>query len=129
MGNGNISFEIEGVKHSLFFGMVATEIIEELSVKAANENKLGSQINNLKAFAYVVFGGLCNKADSMDVQRPEFTEAYIIADAIWLDQELSTKIYKTWEESKPCVELMKRIGTAPDKKKDEVKPKPRTGKK
>lgn len=127
MGNGIIDFEIEGVTHSLFFGMVATEIIEGLSIKAAKEGELGAKIDNLKAFAYVVYGGLCNKADSIDIQRPEYTEAYMIADAVWIDQELSTKIYKTWEESKPCIELMKRIGTMPDKKKDEVKPKRKTG--
>lgn len=123
MGNGNISFEIEGVTHSLFFGMVATEIITNMSVEAA---KVG-EVDNVKAFAYIIYGGLCNKADSQLRQRPEFEIAYMIADNICSDDDLSAKVYSAWQDSKPCIELMKKLNGNEPKKKDEVKPKRKTG--
>jgi hypothetical protein len=123
MGNGNISFEIEGVTHSLFFGMVATEMITGFSVNAAR----AGTVDDLQAFAYIIYGGLCNKADSRLEQRPEFENVYMIADAIYSDKELASRIYSEWENSKPCIEMRKKLGLDTDKKKAEEKPKRKTG--
>lgn len=116
MSNARVTFEVEGVKHSLYFGMVATEIITGKSVKAA----ASKEKNDLKSFAYIVFGGLCNAADLKDEDRPEFEDAYLLTESIAGDDELSAKIYQSWSESKPYVELMTKLNGI--KKKAEVKP-------
>lgn len=124
MSNARITFEVEGNVYSLYFGMVATQIISEKSVKTVKNSKV-EKVDNIKAFAYIIYGGLCNDADSRDIERPEFTEAYQIADSIVGNDELTTRIYSTWENSKPYTELLAKLGI--DKKKEEIKPIKKTG--
>lgn len=116
MNNARVTFEVEGVKHSLYFGMVATEIISDKSYEMA---KKGIK-DGLKSLAYIIFGGLCNYAESKDQDHPEFEEAYLIAELICKDVELCDKIQSTWTESKPYEELMNRLSSL--KKKADVKP-------
>lgn len=119
MGNAKVIFVLEGVSHSLYFGMVATELIEANSIKAANANEK----SNMKSFAYIVHAGMCNQAELKDLPYPEFEEAYLIAESICKDEELCAKIQSTWTESKPYKELMDRLNEG--KKKAEVKEKPK----
>jgi len=108
------TFEIEGVKHSLYFGMVATEIILAKSVKYA-ESK---DPHGIKSTAEIIYGGLCNNADLSDIDRPTFEEAYLIAESIISDEQLIKDILSAWTESKPYVSLMERLNG--DKKKAET---------
>jgi len=114
-GNGKISFEIEGVKHSLYFGMTATEIIANSSVTAISKG----EVTDIKAFAYILFGGMCNFADCIDEVRPKFQDAYFLAEQIANENEITADIYKAWNESKPKEELLKRLNAV--KKKAEQK--------
>ena len=104
-GNGKISFEIEGVKHSLYFGMTATEIIANSSITAINKG----EVTDLKAFAYILFGGMCNFADSIDEVRPKFNDAYMLAEQISNEDQITKDIYDAWNGSKPKDELLKRL--------------------
>lgn len=119
MSNARVTFEVEGVKHSLYFGMIATEIITDKSVEMA---KKGVK-DNLKSLAYIVFGGLCNTAESREQEYPEFEDAYLLAESICRDLELCEKIQSAWTDSKPYVEMMDRLNGL--KKKAEVKPRPK----
>lgn len=115
MTNSIISFDVDGIGYSLYFGMVATEIISQKSIQAAE----GGEINDIKAFAYIVYGGLCNHDDLHDRQRSSFQEAYIIAESIASDDKLTMKIYSVWSDSKPNKDLLERLNGT--KKKVEVK--------
>lgn len=124
MSNPRITFEVGGVKHSLYFGMVATEIISEKSVKAAASKEKSS----IKSFAYIVYGGLCNSADTKDEDRPEFEDAYLLAESIATDNDLCAKIQEAWTDSKPHQQLMERLNSLNKKKADpKVKPSRTTG--
>lgn len=111
-------FEIEGKKHSLYFGMVATEIFANKSIKVAGEPK--STEAQLKSFSYLIYGGLCNQADRRDVARPNFEEAYDLTMLI-LEQgeELQTNIWAAWSETKPSKAMMNALpkDTSEGKKK------------
>ncbi|SMC45726.1 hypothetical protein [Pedobacter africanus] len=107
MSNPRITFEVEGVKYSLYFGMVATQIITEKSIKAA----ASQEKSNVKSFAYILFGGLCNAAELVDEANPDFEQAYLLAEVIAGDDDLTSKIYSAWQESKPHKELMDRLNS------------------
>lgn len=125
MSNARITFEVEGVKHSLYFGMVATQIISDKSIKAA----ASGDVNNVKAFAYIIFGGICNQCELKDEQYPEFEEAYLIAELISADDELTSRIYSTWQDSKPYKELMDRLNSGKKKAGGNQNKRLKTGKK
>lgn len=99
-------FEIEGKKHTLYFGMVATQIVAEKSVNVAYLNPKDPDVQ-IKTFAYIVYGGLCNQADRKDFMRPNFEEAYDLTVSI-LEQgeELQTNIWNAWSESKPAKAML-----------------------
>lgn len=107
-------FEIEGTKHSLYFGMVATQIVAERSLSMVDSP------DNIKAFAYIVHGGLCNQADRQDRQRPLFETSYDLAiEIIEQGDELQTQLYNAWAETKPAKKMLDLL---PSKKKAVKKP-------
>lgn len=118
-----ITFQIEGVTHSLYFGMAAIEVfskksVAELGVLAKENPKtpLDKLIADpVKSFAYVVYAGLCNDADIKEVQRPSFEQAYEVADAIMYEAEqLQSDIFTCFKESRAHKALIERL--KPEKK-------------
>lgn len=110
MTNGRVQFEIDKVKRSLYFGMIATQIFTEKAAKVAVKEV---ETNDVKTFAYLVYAGLCNQMDLLDMPYPTFEQAYELTEKI-LQQgdELQTTIYKTWEESKPAKDMMAKLPKA-----------------
>jgi len=110
MGNGKVQFEIDGIKRSLYFGMVATQIFAEKGFKLAEK---GLENNNVKSFAYLVYAGLCNQADLLDNAYPTFEQAYELTERI-IEQgeELQTSIFNAWSESKAAQNMLDKIPKA-----------------
>lgn len=130
MTNGKVSFEIEGIKRSLYFGMVATEIFAQKAVKTSLNP---SDSNNIKAFAYLVYAGLCNQADLLDNAYPKFDDAYQLTERI-IEQgeELQMLIYDTWAASKPAKNVLDKLPKpvqelTPSGKKKELSKTPKIG--
>lgn len=93
-----IDFEIKGEKYSLYFGMLATEIIGNMAFEAVASKDTG----NIKMFAIVVYGGLCNRAEMSLKSKPSFEEAYLLTNEILQQpEELQSKIYSAWHDSEP----------------------------
>lgn len=115
------NFEIEGQKYTLYFGMVATQIIAEKSAKHAVDGEL----DNFKAFAYIIYGGLCNQADRVDDNRPLFDVAYDLAELIsQQDEAVQIGIFEAWKNTKPAQAMLDLLPKQADSKK---KVKPKTG--
>lgn len=116
-------FEIEGKKYSLFFGMVATEIMARKSVNLVGLDDKSEEAR-LKTFSYLVYGGLCNQADRKDISRPPYEEAYDLAMAIiGHSDELQTNIWNTWAETRPAKVMLDKLPkptTEDGKKKEEA---------
>lgn len=112
MSSARITIEVEGVKHSLYFGMLAVEMIAKKSVEAAAKG----EADDLKSFAHIIHAGMCNHADMKDFDRPSFEEAYIIAESLASDEEQSKLISDAWINSKPHKELIERLSGIGKKK-------------
>lgn len=113
MSSGLISFDINGVSHSLFFGMVATQIFAE---KGVNEVGLLSErgekkADDVKAFACIVYAGACNQADRQDRQRPSFSDCYDLTEQILMEgEDLQEQIFSCFRESRPTQNMYDRLG-------------------
>jgi len=105
---GKYSFNIDGVEHSVWFGMTSVNIFQRLSTQQL-ELQGNGELDNNTSYATLIYAGLCNNADVKMVNRPSFERAYEIAEAILDDEKLQTEIYKVWEESKPVKEMMDRL--------------------
>lgn len=148
MTNGKVSFDIDGVKRSLYFGMVATQIFKEkagrnaiqqeqerqeleksLGKGRANEEWLKlveerKSSEDLKAFVFIVFGGLCNQAHLRGDNYPTYEQAYELSERIlYLDKtgEIQTLIYTTWAESQPAKDMIEQLPKAVEEVKTRKK--------
>jgi len=115
-GNGKISFEIEGVKHSLYFGMTAAEIIAEKTYLHLSKGKIPA----MTSVAYIVYGGLCNQADRTDSDRPEYEQAYEIAEHLASDDELGQKVVSCYTESQASKTLLDRLNAGKKKAEENL---------
>ncbi len=113
MSNGKISFEIEGEKISLYFGMTAAEIIAEKTFLHLSKGKMPA----MTSVAYIVYGGLCNQADRTDADRPDYELAYDIAEFLAGNDELGQKVVACYTESHASKTLLDKLNA--DKKKAE----------
>lgn len=123
MSEARITFEVEidGVKerHTCYFGMTATQIIAEKSIKLSQSG----EADPIKSFAYILYGGLCNNADMNDFDRPAFHEAYSLTEKVLsASVDIQNSIYSAWENSKPHQDLLKTF-KALNKGKKKVDPK------
>jgi hypothetical protein len=118
MTNPRIDIEIQGVTHSLYFGMSAIQIfseksIHELQLLSAQNPKTPLdklQADPVKSFAYVVYGGLCNTADINEQQRPTFTECYEIAENIlYEDEAVQKSVFDCFNNSRAHKALKERL--------------------
>lgn len=148
MTNGKVSFDIDGVKRSLYFGMVATQIFKEKAGRNAIqqaheleelEKSIGKAKANeewiklveerkssedLKAFVFIVFGGLCNHAHLRGDNYPTYEQAYELSERIlYLDKtgEIQTLIYTTWAESQPAKDMIEQLPKAVEEVKTRKK--------
>jgi len=110
-GNGKISFEIEGVKHSLYFGMTAAEIV---ATKTIERFEIG-KVPGITGLAYLVFAGLCNHADRTDSDRPEYELAYEIAEYLAENDDLGKKVVEAYTESQASKTLLDRLNAGKKK--------------
>lgn len=118
MGNGRISFEIEGTKHTLYFGMSAIEIFSRksvLEVERLAKEYPKTPINDLKAdsvksFTYMIYAGLCNQADIKEQDRPSFEDAYELSENIlYQGEELQANIFNCFNESRANQLLQEKL--------------------
>jgi len=112
MSTAKISFEVEGVKHSLYFGVLASRLFREKLdeiVKRKKEAGINPAPESEQSFAAIMYGALCNQADIDEVLRPTFAKAYELMEAIAGDDELTMRIYKAWEEAKPNEALINLV--------------------
>lgn len=108
MTNGKVSFEIDGIKRSLYFGMVATEIVEKKTFAISNAGEVN--LSGIRAFSYIIYGGLCNQAELMDNPYPKFDDAYELTEKIVEQgEELQSLIYNTWANTKPGKDMLARL--------------------
>lgn len=110
MSNGKISFELGNQQHSLHFGMSAVRIFATKC--EAEATRLGKEeiIDQIKAFAYLVYAGLCNHADAKDESRPSFDFAYELTEEILSQpEELQISIWNCYNESRAGKELNEKL--------------------
>lgn len=112
MSSARITIEVNGVKYPLYFGMVAVEMIVKKSVEAAAKG----EADDLKSFAQIVHAGMCNSADMNDIDRPSFSDSYIIAEEVASDEDQSKLISDAWINSKPHKDLIERLSGGNKKK-------------
>lgn len=113
--------------HTLHFGMTATRIWQEKceeEVKRLN----GEKADSIKAFAFLVYAGLCNYQDTLDESNyPTFSEAYAIAeDFLFMDEKVQNDIWTCFENSragKPLLGALAKL-TENEQKKSEVEKNP-----
>lgn len=117
-------FEIEGTKHSLYFGMAHKEIIENLSIYAVGN---GITINDFTGLVFLVHAGRCNYADTKLLGRPEYEDSYAIAEKLVKDVKTVESMYSVWKECEAGKELMAKLPQDNGKKKGVTKEKVATG--
>lgn len=126
MASAKISFEIEGVSHTLYFGMSSVGIFQKRSateymllVNSGIETPEKGDFDEIKSFANLIYSGLCNQADILDEQRPPFIEAYELTEAISIIPGLAERISEVWNESRPVKDMIDRLKdkTAKEEKK------------
>lgn len=116
MTSAKLSFEINGILYTLYFGIESTRIFQERAAKevllliaSGIEKPTESDLNQLKLLANLIYSGLCNMADINDEQRPSFIDAYSLAEMISVNTELIEKINNVWEQSQPVKEMLDRL--------------------
>lgn len=113
--NHIIHIEIEGNKHTLYFGMRAVIIFEQKCYEENLRINNGSlfdddgeikkdlrDIDEIKLFCYCIYAGLCNEADRKDDMFPDFSFAYDLANEIieTKDAELQNNIWSAFRNSR-----------------------------
>lgn len=123
-GNGIVKFEIEGVNHTLYFGMKAVSIfinksneellrINEEIIRLNSEKSEGEElipmlpIDETKAVVYAVYGGMCNHAERYELPYPKYVDAYDLTEKILLDKDKSIQadIWETFQNSRASADL------------------------
>lgn len=116
-GTAKMEFEIEGVKHSLYFGMTSTYIFQQKSfeevarMEAQGIKADADNVDKIKTFAYVVYSGACNWADLNDLQRPKYSDIYMLVEKILSkeNEAIQVSIWETWNNSLPVAEMLERL--------------------
>lgn len=135
--NGIVSFEIEGVNHTLYFGMKAVSIfvnksneellkVNEEIIKLNTEKSEDEElipllpIDETKAVVFAVYGGMCNQAERYDLPYPKYVDAYDLTEKILLseDKNIQVNIWETFQDSRAGEGLFKLLN--PVKKEDEA---------
>jgi hypothetical protein len=79
--NGIVKVQIGKVEHTLLFGMKAIMIYSEKHLNELNRNpNKDAIIDEFKSFSYIVYAGLCNYAESQDLEYPTFENAYSLTE-------------------------------------------------
>ncbi len=121
--NNRHTFKVNEIEHTVLFGMVAQEIFQLKSIEEAikaNERGETQKVEQFKTFVIMVYAGLCNNADRIDVNRPSFTQAYDIAEGV--ESEDQKLIYEAFANSQPIQTMLEKLGVSA-KSEDEVKKK------
>lgn len=134
MASAKLNIEVGGKSYGLYFGMASTRIFQERSaleykrlVDSGIKEPTQADFDPYKTFAFVIHSGLCNMADILDEQRPEFIDSYALSEDISRDAGLCETINRVWSESQPVVEMLEKLNSSLEaEKKSQVKP---TGKK
>ena len=115
--------DIDGVG-TLFFGNRAKFIFtkrcqEQVEAEGANPDN----IDPVKAFANLVYAGMCNWADVCDLKNPTYQDAYITADnIISMGNEAQGLVYKAFAESKAGRDVLALLPKTGEKKSEPIKP-------
>jgi len=135
MASAKLTFEVEGISHTLYFGMASVRLFEEraaieymLLVQSGIERPEMGDFDPIKSLANLLYSGLCNMADINDEQRPKFMDAYSLAESIWHNQELCENINRVWTESQPVKEMRDKLNSSTDHE-EKKNPKRKSGKK
>lgn len=113
---GRISFELNGVSHTLHFGMLSAQIFAEKGVKEVliqqdgDENKDVKEASASKTLATIIHAGACNYAEIAEIKYPTFAESYDLMEQICLTGlDLQNDIFKCWNESRPTIDMLDRL--------------------
>jgi hypothetical protein len=131
--NGICEVEINGVKHTLLFGMRSVMIFQEKSLAAVLKLNEGLEdkskwkdIDPIKQLNYLFYAGLCNYAESKDLEFPSFESCYTLVDELLAQpnaDELSVKIFNTFKDSRAGTKLIELLTPKTEEAKEEVKKK------
>lgn len=127
--NGIVSIELEGVKHTLLFGMKAIRIFSEKTSQEIQRqnatiedvNEWNFQIEENKSFIYLVYAGLCNYAESNDLEYPSYQDCYLIANELLFDANQQVKIWEVFKSSKAGSNLLSAFAQKQESKKKNTK--------
>lgn len=124
--NGVCNITVNGVSYSLKFGMRAIMIFQEKSLAAVIKLNEGEEdkskwkdIDPVKQLVYLVYAGLCNDAESKDLEYPKFEDCYSLVDDILAGKDadaISVKIFNAFKESRAGAKLIEMFNP---KKEDE----------
>lgn len=115
-------------ERSLYFGMTAVIMYQQFSakelakvlkegedIKDIDARELALRVDNFRAFAFVVHGGLCNYQDMLeDSNRPTFTESYEFADSMTTEQQ--NEVWETFSNSRASKSLLEQLPKSEEKK-------------
>lgn len=114
----------------LHFGMTSkniwqTKCAEEvIRLGKGNQKQLAAKVDNTRAFAFLIYAGICNYQDMQEnPKRPTFEEAYLIADEIMQSDELTKDVWSCWENSKAnkaLIATLQELTGKPQKKSEKI---------
>lgn len=114
-----VSFEIDGTKHDLYFGMDAFEVIFGFMNSQAVQ---GTKPSPFTSASYIIYGGLINQAILDEKPKPKYGDVYKLCEKLYnLPEEVQAPIFSVYESSIAKEALTKRLdelsGKGEDKKK------------
>lgn len=122
-----IQVTTESGTHTLYFGMTAIgiwqkkcadELIRVAKGDDINDESVKSRVDNLRALAFLIYAGICNASDlKEDGERPEFEDAYLIADSLSHDQQ--NEVWNAFQNSRAGSELLARLPKSEGEKKSQ----------
>lgn len=118
--NGIFEITVKRTKHKLMFRMKAAQI---LKMRAANSVETTGTVDEFKAFVYLVYAGMCNYAESLDLVYPTYEYVYELVDDLLNESdsiEQQTKLWQCFNESKAGENLQEFIKAVSVIKTDEV---------
>jgi len=115
-------------ERSLYFGMTAVIMYQQFSakelarvinegedIKDIDAKELALRVDNFRAFAFAVHGGLCNYQDMLeDGSRPSFMESYEFADSMTPEQQ--NEVWETFMSSRASKSLIDQLPKSEEKK-------------
>lgn len=126
-----ISVNVADRNIPLLFGMTAVRIWQERALNdvvkpalSADKKKIdpekvkGSNVDNTKAWAYMVFAGMCNYADYKEIERPQYGEAYELAEEmLYLPDEEQKRIWDCFSNSRAYERMTMKLSELTGKQK------------